>query len=93
MEDLADEGCVVPIFIRCLGHPSCDAKFGQNGPAAHLARNRPFRIVIRLPGRGPGQQDPAMTATVVFPPLLSAAAPAGGRQQPGRPRRCGPPRP
>ncbi|MFF3333953.1 hypothetical protein ACFYWX_31125 [Streptomyces sp. NPDC002888] len=37
MEDLADEGCGVPIFIRCPGHLWGDAKFGQIGERGDLA--------------------------------------------------------
>ncbi|MFI7404078.1 hypothetical protein ACIBW9_26980 [Streptomyces sp. NPDC049541] len=37
MEDLADEECVVQIFIRCPGHLWDDVKFGQIGGAGILA--------------------------------------------------------
>ncbi|GGZ71146.1 hypothetical protein GCM10010301_50710 [Streptomyces plicatus] len=40
MEDLADEECVVPIFIRCPGHLCDDVKFGQIGGGAGLAGDR-----------------------------------------------------
>ncbi|MFD8682776.1 hypothetical protein [Streptomyces sp. NPDC059570] len=47
MEDLADEGCVVPIFIRCLRHLWCDAKFGHIGESPYLAGKYLFRPVPR----------------------------------------------
>jgi hypothetical protein len=37
MEDLTDEECVVPIFIRCPGHPMDDDKFGQISRTGNLA--------------------------------------------------------
>jgi hypothetical protein len=37
MADLADEECVVQIFIRCPGHLWGDEKFGQIGGAGILA--------------------------------------------------------
>jgi hypothetical protein len=37
MEDLADEECVVQIFIRCPGHLWGDDKFGQIGGGRKLA--------------------------------------------------------
>ncbi|GGR91919.1 hypothetical protein GCM10010220_50470 [Streptomyces parvulus] len=43
MEDLADEECVVPIFIRCLGHLYGDAKFGQIGDGGQVAGERRLR--------------------------------------------------
>jgi hypothetical protein len=91
MEDLADEGCVVPIFIRCPRHLWCDAKFGQIGDLRDLAGKRFFRIVIRLPPWGRTAQDPAMPTIDVFLPLMSAAVfPARLHQQPGRSWRPGP---
>ncbi|GAB2796259.1 hypothetical protein GCM10027073_30110 [Streptomyces chlorus] len=72
MEDLADEGCVVPIFIRCPGHLGHDMKFGQIGDLRDPAGNHPFRIVIRLPPERRGLQDPAMSTAEVFSPLLRA---------------------
>ncbi|GED83030.1 hypothetical protein TNCT6_01150 [Streptomyces sp. 6-11-2] len=83
----------MPIFIRCPGHLGHDMKFGQIGDLRHLAGNHPFRIVIRLPPKRRGLQDPAMSTTDVFPPLPSAAdLSARSQQQPGRPQRPGPPR-
>lgn len=83
----------MPIFIRCPGHLGHDIKFGQIGDLRDLAGNHPFRIVIRLPPKRRGLQDPAMSTTDVFPPLPSAAdLSARSQQQPGRPRRPGPPR-
>ncbi|MER7056457.1 MULTISPECIES: hypothetical protein [unclassified Streptomyces] len=40
MEDLADEECVVPIFIRCPGHLRDDVKFGQIADGGELAGER-----------------------------------------------------
>ncbi|GGX74612.1 hypothetical protein GCM10010510_18930 [Streptomyces anandii JCM 4720] len=92
MEDLADEGCVVPIFIRCPRHLWCDEKFGQIGHLRELAGKRLFRCVIRLPWTTRGPQDPAMPTIVVpVPPLSAAARPAARRQRAGRPERSGPP--
>ncbi|BET45784.1 hypothetical protein RGQ21_07660 [Kitasatospora aureofaciens] len=55
MEDLADEECVVPIFIRCLGHLWGDGKFGQIGGAGRLAGDhRPGRRERRRAGRNGG---------------------------------------
>jgi len=47
MEDLADEECVVQIFIRCPGHLWDDVKFGQIGGAGILAGDARSCIWIR----------------------------------------------
>ncbi|MFJ3305303.1 hypothetical protein ACIPSA_19690 [Streptomyces sp. NPDC086549] len=93
MEDLADEGCVVPIIIRCPGHLWSDGKFGQIGDPRDLAGphvlDRRFHAEILLPTPGRGPQDLPMTTTDAFLPPTSAAVvvPVRVQQQPGRPRR------
>ncbi len=83
----------MPIAIRCPRHPWGDANFGQMGYLRNLAGKRFFRFINRLPRQDPIAHDPAMPTIDVFPPLMSAAAlPVARRQQPGRPRRPGPPR-
>jgi hypothetical protein len=49
MEDLADEECVVPIFIRCLGHLWGDAKFGQIDGGRRLAGDHRVRGDTAVP--------------------------------------------
>jgi hypothetical protein len=101
MEDLTDEECVVPIFIRCLGHLADDVKFGQIRRADNLAGDR--RTELRSGGRRTGAallsreirlsagrgrpQNPAMPTILAFLPLTAAARPVRLQQQPGRPWR------
>ncbi|MFB6934818.1 hypothetical protein [Streptomyces chartreusis] len=101
IEDLADEECVVPIFIRCLGHLADDVKFGQITCADNLAGDRrtelrsggrrtgaarPSREIRLSQGRG-HPQNPAMPTILAFLPLTADARPVRSQQQPGRPWR------
>ncbi|MFV0132279.1 hypothetical protein ACLGIH_03275 [Streptomyces sp. HMX87] len=58
MEDLADEECVLPIFIRCPGHLSGDGKFGQIGDGGELAEDRRPDRAGRRAGSAPGTAGP-----------------------------------
>ncbi|MEU6063771.1 hypothetical protein ABZ864_04480 [Streptomyces sp. NPDC047082] len=91
MEHLADEECVVPIFIRCPGHLWNDGKFGQIGDqrdlAEHAVPGRRFRAEIRLPRPVHRPQDLPMTTTDAFLPPTSAVPAVPVQQQPCRPRR------
>jgi len=87
MEDLADEECVVQIFIRCPGHLWDDVKFGQIGGAGILAGDARSGIGIRLWTPGAAPHNPVMPTTEAFLPLTAAATPVRSQQQPGPPRR------
>jgi hypothetical protein len=87
MDDLADEECVVQIFIRCPGHLWDDVKFGQIGGPGNLAGDARSGIGIRLSaGRG-RRHNPVMPTTVAFLPPTAAATPVRYQQQSGGPRR------
>jgi hypothetical protein len=87
MEDLADEECVVQIFIRCPRHLWDDVKFGQIGGAGILAGDARTGIQIRLWTAGVGTHNPVMPKTEAFLPLTTATTPVRSQQQPGPPWR------
>jgi hypothetical protein len=60
-------GCVVPLLIRCLRHPSGDAKFGQIADPPDLAEDRrwvPVGAGGALGARSPPAPLRARRATV-----------------------------
>ncbi|WP_393505125.1 hypothetical protein [Streptomyces sp. Y7] len=101
IEDLADEECVVPIFIRCLGHLADDVKFGQIRRAGILAGDRRTELRSGAPRTGAARpareirlsagrrhpQNPAMPTILAVLPLTAAVRPVRAQQQPGRPWR------
>jgi hypothetical protein len=80
MEDLADEECVVQIFIRCPEHLYGDEKFGQIGGGGDLAGDRRRGAGRRTAASAAGRPwRGTSVAAVRLPTSVSGRAELGGR--------------